>query len=66
MQKRLKIIFIALLCICILPIQAAAIHEHDDDDKLFDPIIIQDGSTLNVFDCVAAAFQNSPKIRRQK
>ena len=37
-----------------------------DEDDLFKPIEIKDGMTLSIADCVAAAFQNSPKIRRQK
>ncbi len=38
----------------------------DEDDELFKPVEITDGSSLSVLDCVAAAFKNSPKIRRQK
>lgn len=40
--------------------------EEVDDDELFNPIEITDGSTLSVLDCVATAFKNSPKIKRQK
>lgn len=67
MMKKLKIIF-TLLIFCLILMPAFAIHEHDDDehDKLFEPVNIKDGSNLSVFECVAAAFQNSPKIRRQK
>ena len=38
----------------------------EDEDDLFKPIEVKDGMTLSIADCVAAAFQNSPKIRRQK
>ena len=38
----------------------------DEDDELFKPVEITNGSSLSVLDCVAAAFKNSPKIRRQK
>ena len=38
----------------------------DEDDELFKPVEITDGSSLSVLDCVATAFKNSPKIRRQK
>ncbi len=38
----------------------------DDDDELFKPVEITDGNSLSVLDCVAVAFKNSPKIRRQK
>ena len=38
----------------------------EDEEELFRPIDVKDGMTLSIGDCVAAAFQNSPKIRRQK
>ena len=38
----------------------------EDDDELFQPIEIKDGITISVLDCVASAFKNSPKIRKQK
>lgn len=38
----------------------------EDEEELFRPIEVKDGMTLSIGDCVAAAFQNSPKIRRQK
>ena len=37
-----------------------------EDDELFKPVEIKDGVTLSILDCVASAFKNSPKIRRQK
>lgn len=43
-----------------------AIEDEHDHSELFRPIIVQDGMELSVADCVAAAFKNSPKIRRQK
>ena len=38
--------------------------EHDDD--LFKPVEIKEGMSITVLDCVANAFKNSPKIKRQK
>ena len=38
----------------------------EDDDELFQPIEIKDGITISVLDCVASAFKNSPRIRKQK
>ena len=39
----------------------------DDEDELFNnPVTIQDGISVSVFDCVANAFKNSPRIRKQK
>ena len=37
-----------------------------EDDDLFKPVDIQDGSVLTILDCVSTAFKNSPKIKRQK
>ena len=37
-----------------------------EDDDLFKPIDIHDGSVLTILDCVSTAFKNSPKIKRQK
>lgn len=38
----------------------------DEHDELFNPVEIRDGIVLSISDCVALAFKNSPKIRRQK
>ena len=38
----------------------------DEHEELFHPVEITDGKVLSVTDCVALAFKNSPKIRRQK
>lgn len=45
-------------------IKALAIE--DEHEELFRPVEIADGKILSVTDCVALAFKNSPKIRRQK
>lgn len=37
-----------------------------EDDDLFKPVDIHDGSVLTILDCVSTAFKNSPKIKRQK
>lgn len=37
-----------------------------EDDDLFKPVDIHDGSVLIILDCVSTAFKNSPKIKRQK
>ncbi len=67
MSKFFKSAVYLLIFFLVLNSGVYAIHEHDDEShKLFEPVKIRDGSELSVFDCVAAAFQNSPKIRRQK
>ena len=44
-----------------------AIHEHDEEELLLNPTIeLKNGTVLNIIDCVALAFKNSPKIRREK
>jgi len=60
---KLKIIPAVIICAFIL-IQpnTYAIEEAD----LFQTIVIKDGTELTVPNCVAAAFTNSPKIRRAK
>ena len=39
---------------------------HEDDEELFHPIEIKNGSSINMIDCVATAFKNSPKVKRRK
>ena len=64
MMKRVFILFfIAVFCWNNLAVIA---HEDDIDDELFHPIEIKDGSNISIMDCVASAFKNSPKIKRQK
>ena len=57
----LVLFFLALFCWNLCP--ASMAH---DDDELFHPVDIKDGSSLSMTDCVASAFKNSPKIKRQK
>lgn len=58
-----RLIIIFLLLFQIGNLKTFAIEE---DDDLFKPVEIKDGTVLSVLDCVASAFKNSPKIRRQK
>ena len=44
---------------------ANAIND-EDEDRLFNPIAITDGTTVTITDCIAAAFKNSPHIKKQK
>lgn len=46
---------------------ANAIHEHDEEEMLFNaPVEVKNGTKLSIFDCVSLAFKNSPKIKRKK
>lgn len=40
--------------------------DHDEHAELFKTVIVKDGSNLDIKECVALAFRNSPKIKRQK
>lgn len=40
--------------------------EHDIHSDLFKTVTVTDGSNLNITECVALAFKNSPAIRRKK
>ncbi len=62
---RIRKIF-SLLLVCFIFLAAGKASAIEDEDDLFKPIEIKDGMTLSIADCVSAAFQNSPKIRRQK
>lgn len=39
---------------------------YDEHDELFKTVIVKDGTELNIAECVALAYKNSPKIRRKK
>lgn len=63
MTKRRFILVLVMLCLVqTVGLKVQAI----EDDDLFKPVNIHDGSELSVLDCVAAAFKNSPVIKRQK
>lgn len=62
MKKRL----IALLIPLLFCWNINAVFAHADDDELFHPIEIKDGSQISIIDCVASAFKNSPKVKRRK
>lgn len=72
MNRKFRLLIYITALSCIFFNGAFAINEYnqsneyDEHDKLFEPVIIKDYSQLSIFECVASAFQNSPKIRRQK
>lgn len=45
---------------------SAGISDAIEEELLKHAVHISNGSNLSIIDCVAAAFQNSPKIKRQK
>ena len=64
---RKKIFCLILILIIFLSAGACKTSAiEDEDDELFKQVEIQNGSSLSVLECVATAFKNSPKIKRQK
>lgn len=61
-----KFLSVGLLSFIVLIYSNACSFGIEDEDDLFKPIEIKDGMVLSIADCVSAAFQNSPRIRRQK
>ena len=41
-------------------------HSEDAHAELFRTVVVKDGSDLNIVNCVALAFRNSPLIKRKK
>lgn len=62
--KTLRFVLVIFLLLSVGNINTLAIE--DEHDELFHPVELTDGKILSVTDCVALAFKNSPKIRRQK
>ncbi len=58
-----KVVCLVILAFTLALPQAQAI---EDEADLFYPVEVKDGTLLNIMDCVALAYKNSPKIRRQK
>lgn len=56
---------LALIIVFLLQLNIAA-TAHGDELDFFHPVTITKGKPLNITDCVSLAYQNSPKIRRQK
>ena len=61
-----KFLSVGLLSFIVLIYSNACSFGIEDEDDLFKPIEIKDGMVLSIADCVSAAFQNSPRIRRQE
>ncbi len=58
---RVKIYLLILVSFSVLNAAFAI-----EDEELFQPVEIKDGSSIGVLECVAAAFKNNPNIRKQK
>ena len=67
MKKRtLAALLISVALLGIINIDVYAHSAHDEHAELFKTVIVKDGSNLNMVECVALAFRNSPNIKRKK
>ena len=65
MKKIFCLVLLSILFILAGNVNTLAI-ENDEDELFNNPVTMQDGISVSVFDCVASAFKNSPRIRKQK
>ena len=65
-MKKIKYISLILISVLLLACSELEAFSIEDEADLFHPVEVHDGTVLNIIDCVALAFKNSPKIRRQK
>ena len=66
MKKFVICFLISTLFIAGINNKGFAHDEHDLHAELFKAIEVKNGTELNIVECVALAFKNSPKIRRKK
>lgn len=68
MKKKILICLLAILvATSSINNQCFAHDDHEDaHSELFKTVVVKDGTNLNVVECVALAFKNSPKIKRKK
>ena len=62
-MKKLKGI-ITVFIFVITSLNVAAIEENDDE--IFSPVEIKDGSKISIIECISVAYQNNPQIRKKK
>ena len=46
--------------------EVLAHSSHDEHAELFKTVAVKDGTELNIVECVALAFKNSPNIPNRK
>ena len=64
MNKRF--VYLAATILIFFFSQSAFGIQDDEEERLFHPITIKDGTSITVTDSVAAAYKNSPIIKRYK
>lgn len=61
-----RFLTLALILIFCAQFNTAAFGHDEDELEFFHPVKITEDKPLNITDCVSLAYQNSPKIKRQK
>jgi len=54
------------MLLCCINTNVIAHSAHDEHAELFKTVVVKDGTDLDIIQCVALAFKNSPKIRHKK
>ena len=66
MKKRFFTCLVAISLLSSGNIYSYAQDFHDEHSELFKTVVVKDGTELDIIECVALAFKNSPKIRHKK
>jgi len=61
-----RFLTLALIVLCCAQINTNVFAHDEEELAFFHPVKISSDKPLNITDCVSLAYQNSPKIRRQK
>ena len=61
-----RLLTLALLFFLCTQTNCAVIAHDEEELEFFHPVKITQNKPLNIMDCVSLAYQNSPKIKRQK
>ena len=64
-KKTLVALLVAFMLLAGINTEVIA-HVHDEHAELFKTVVVKDGTDLDIVECVALAFKNSPNIKRKK
>ena len=64
-KKTLVALLVASMLLAGINTEVIA-HVHDEHAELFKTVVVKDGTDLDIVECVALAFKNSPNIKRKK
>ena len=65
-MKFSKFIISGLAIILMLLAENTFTLAHEEELEFFHPVKITKDKSITIMDCVSSAYQNSPKIKRQK